>query len=356
MIVMRREDFTPSGRYAGGRLAPPGGVPGLTPDPSPAALRRRAQERIQDRGYLRAQRTPEENRALATARAFNGAVRQLADLAPGLDRSLLQRTASQAESRDFGFPAGTLELTGIPDADPDRGERPGTGEAEDAFDIAQRSGGPRSRLDLLRRFLDRIDRTERGRRKREQSAREIQQREVQTEIVFEVERSFARTGKSKVEIELKDIRFADIPASAIREFTRLWRRGDLKVPGKPDATVQLNLRKVSDEEAAAIAEKTGLDVKGFVHSIDTHALGHAFRRHGPGNEHRPNQMPISEDSIAMMLEIISDPDNITSVRSQRSGTKSITHEKRINGHVIFVEQARTTKRTLSLVTHYIRKR
>ena len=360
MIVVRREDVLPGGRYAGGRFAPPvpEGEPRPRPAPSPRELRERAYQRIQDQGYLRAQRQadPQAAAALATADAVNLIVERMSQLRPRPHPPGLLDTKAPAALFDSGAAADELEpaaapATGLGDIETRHPSEPG-----DAIDIAQKPGGSPSRLDLLRRFLDRIDRTDRGRERRERTAAEFHRREVQAEIALDVERKFARTNKSKVEIELNDMVLADNPASVIREFTRLWRRGALKNPVKPDATVQLNLRKVTDEEAAVIAERTGLDVKGFVHTIDTHALGHAFKRHGPGNEKQHDHVPIDEDSIAMMLEIVFDPANIESVRNKRDGTVSITYRKQVNGHLIFVEQARTNKGELSFVTHYIRKR
>lgn len=357
MIVVRRSDVEPGGRYPGGRLAPVIPMAVAAQEPSPREVREQTYQSIQDEGYLRGQRArnPQRNTARATAEVVGKVVRSFPRSASSLDQTSPFDLRSDSWSPLQGDRNEPQETAIAPEALSNFFEREAEVEQNEEFDLAQNSGGSGGRFDLFRRFLNRLDRSERGRERSDRSAREIQQRDLQTEIVYDVARKFAQTKKPKIEIELRDIVTADSPASAIREFTRLWRRGDLKNPAKPDSVVQLNLRQVTNEEAAEIAKRTGLDVTGFQYAIDTQGLSHAFRRHGIGNEAQSDQIPISEDSVSMLLDIVSDPANIVEVRDRSPQAPKITYRKRVNGHFLFVEQVRRKDGKLSLLTHYIRK-
>lgn len=98
-----------------------------------------------------------------------------------------------------------------------------------------------------------------------------------------------------------------------------------------------------------------VDVAGLRHAIDTSQITHAFNGHGPGNETDPDNEPISPEAIAAYLEVVKNYDRISGVRAV-GGTTRIKFEKRVDGLVVVVEQARTTEKTLAFLTMWIERK
>ncbi len=136
MIVVRREDVAPGGRYAGGRFAPPvpDDEPRPRPAPSPRELRERAYQRIQDEGYLRAQRQadPQAAAALAAADAMDGFVAQLTPILAGFtpQQDVAEPDADESATRSplalgdagLGPDVARLHRDRLGGAQPDEGE------------------------------------------------------------------------------------------------------------------------------------------------------------------------------------------------------------------------------------------
>ena len=124
--------------------------------------------------------------------------------------------------------------------------------------------------------------------------------------------------------------------------------------------IQLNLENIEDAWAARVKKDTSrlgnaVDVTGLRHAIDTSQITHAFNGHGPGNETDPDNEPISPEAIAAYLEVVKNYDRISGVRVV-GGTTRIKFEKRVDGLVVVVEQARTTEKTLAFLTMWIEKK
>ena len=75
---------------------------------------------------------------------------------------------------------------------------------------------------------------------------------------------------------------------------------------------------VTDEAARVIQEKTGLDVRGYIHTILDSNVSHVNRRHGPGKETRQDQKPFLRSDFERLPEVLSSPENIFS--GEEAGT------------------------------------
>lgn len=111
--------------------------------------------------------------------------------------------------------------------------------------------------------------------------------------------------------------------------------------------------EVTPKASKDILSITGINVDGFVHSIDESAINHSYNRHGDRNEQRQDQEPITEKDFRLLPEVVSEYDSIEPGRKGKNA--HILYKKRINGDIFFVEEVRTGRRKLSAVTIYKKK-
>jgi hypothetical protein len=104
------------------------------------------------------------------------------------------------------------------------------------------------------------------------------------------------------------------------------------------------------EEIRAL--KAGIDVTGYMLIIDDQHLVHCKRQHGNrASEAKRGQLPISDDDICKLPQILGDPDAVEGGTSRRRGPPSALVTKALGNisYTVIVE-ARTQKRDLSFVT------
>lgn len=401
MIVVQRRDVEPGGRFAGGRFAPLVSLAVTEQEPSPHEMRERIHQRIQDEGYLRSRRSlnPQVVGARATADVFDALTGELqpvlAGSTPGggdetgsspsggiimsperialtgLGDALNQDGLSLAESLISGRPdvAVPIEVAGLPlwlvrllrqvvrkppaKPGPSKPSAPRPpGHEKPAPVVPPKPGSPLSRIpDLgVENSAPEMDSNQDEKTSNVQGSTPD---DIQRTIRERVAEKFRQTTNGKVEIDLRELELYAPPKRVIREFTSLWLNGNLVDGDRPSATVQVDLTRVSPELAQEIQRKTGLDVSGFTHAIDTQGLSHAFGGHDEFNENRQGQVPINEESISSFLEIVSDPRNIHDSGVSKRGFPVIVFRKRVNGHYWFIESIQTGKKRLALFSHYI---
>jgi hypothetical protein len=108
---------------------------------------------------------------------------------------------------------------------------------------------------------------------------------------------------------------------------------------------------VSDTEAAEIKRKTGLDVKGYKHTVDSFGIRHAFTNHGDAKaEALRGQDAVTAADIAKIPEIVATPDNVENGGKSANGNDLIRYSKRLNGNVYYVEEVRDGRMELVAIT------
>ena len=125
---------------------------------------------------------------------------------------------------------------------------------------------------------------------------------------------------------------------------------------KNSGQVWADYAKVSQEEAKRISEATGLNIDDrYVHTIIGSAVTHTLNRHGEGNEKLEAQLPITDTDFERIPDIIRNPDEIRRGNEKVTGgiNDTIVYKKRINGHILVVEEVRTGRRKLAF--HTMRK-
>ena len=117
------------------------------------------------------------------------------------------------------------------------------------------------------------------------------------------------------------------------------------------------LRKISDTEADFLLKKTGLDLKGYSHSIDNHSILHILKKHGSEKELQRGQIPVTIKDIQNFPTIVSDYDDVKYAGKSKIGRDTIRFEKNIGDNLVLVfEEMRIGKKLLALSTMYIQKR
>jgi hypothetical protein len=113
-------------------------------------------------------------------------------------------------------------------------------------------------------------------------------------------------------------------------------------------------QKVSEEEAGRLKDATGLDLEGYRHIVDEDGVLHALKEHGVDSEKRPSsEPPITMDDIAKVQEIVNDGiPELSSNPTKGRGLPVVVYRKRINGHIVYVEEVRTGGRKLAFHTMY----
>jgi len=108
--------------------------------------------------------------------------------------------------------------------------------------------------------------------------------------------------------------------------------------------------EVSDDEARRIQDATGIDARGAVHIINEQEIRHAMNEHGGRGEERKGQLPITRTDIENIREYVRTADKVRLEGKTKVGQDLIRYQKRINGHIVVVEEFRKGKRVLAFKT------
>lgn len=125
---------------------------------------------------------------------------------------------------------------------------------------------------------------------------------------------------------------------------------------KNSGNVWADYATVSPEQARRISLATGLDINdNYVHTIIGSAVTHTLNRHGEGNEQRNDQLPVTDADFELLPDIINHADEISLGSNKTTGNlnDTIVYQKRINGHVLIVEEVRKGRKKLAF--HTMRK-
>ena len=104
------------------------------------------------------------------------------------------------------------------------------------------------------------------------------------------------------------------------------------------------------EDFKALAKANGTDIDAVTdHALDLSGYRHAFNRHGVGNENSKTQLPITEEDVMRVPEIVETYDDVSFGTKTNRGLPAIVYTKRYpDGTIITVEEVRNKKRQLAL--------
>jgi len=114
----------------------------------------------------------------------------------------------------------------------------------------------------------------------------------------------------------------------------------------------IRYRTVDPEEAARLKDATGIEgLEGYTHIVDSFGARHTFKKHGSERTEIPRgQAPVTTEDFARIPDVVSAPDRIAHAGETRRGAPLIRYEKRVNGDVLVVEEVRTGRRELALLS------
>lgn len=108
---------------------------------------------------------------------------------------------------------------------------------------------------------------------------------------------------------------------------------------------------VNPRVAARVKELTGVDVSGFMHSIDEAAIRHIIKKHGdPSGEGGRNQVAVTEDDIAKLPLVTGDPDSIEYGEPTNDGKQTVIFKKKLGDVVLYVQELREGRNKLAAKT------
>ena len=171
--------------------------------------------------------------------------------------------------------------------------------------------------------------------------------------INEKRRAEGKKERSKISITPEQLRSGASARDAIEGLADAVLSGEFGDQGR--RVIELDLGEVDEDFAELVEDKTGLDVRGLRHAIDTEQISHALARHGPGQELDPEQSPIGPEIVSVYLDIINSPDDIVASKSGKGSGQTLRFEKSVNGHIVIIEQVRTGKGQLNFFSMWLRK-
>jgi len=99
-------------------------------------------------------------------------------------------------------------------------------------------------------------------------------------------------------------------------------------------------------------EKLGVDITGYRHVIDTSAVKHIRNRHGAeAAERARGQIPLTDEDIAHIPDLLSSPDKVVFGTKNRLGHDQIAFVKTLpDGSTLYLEEVRTGRRELAAMS------
>jgi len=105
--------------------------------------------------------------------------------------------------------------------------------------------------------------------------------------------------------------------------------------------------KPSDAEVRRILTETGMDVSGAHRFISDQRILHTLDGHGVDRETRKGQLPVTKEDFTKLPEYVRTADKISIEGRTKQGLYVIRYQKRVNGHIVVLEEHRQGKNILA---------
>ena len=103
----------------------------------------------------------------------------------------------------------------------------------------------------------------------------------------------------------------------------------------------IDLETVSEGLAMQIKNETGIDVTGFLISIDNYAIVHTMKKHGSERTEKPRgQIPVTKDDFLEILLYINEPNNIKYDTSYFHGKRVFFFDKMVQQKYVVILEIR----------------
>lgn len=118
------------------------------------------------------------------------------------------------------------------------------------------------------------------------------------------------------------------------------------------------IAKCSRSKVIVIEQRTGIDIRGYNHVIDSNGVRHVFIKHfDPVKEKARGLINVTLNDFDKIPEVLNNFDDVKNGGKSKTGHDVLIYVKRINGHIIYIEEIRSVKvREAVLHTMYIKPR
>lgn len=121
-----------------------------------------------------------------------------------------------------------------------------------------------------------------------------------------------------------------------------------KAEGNENATAEIGLASPSLVRQAMDA---GIDIAGYRHTIDAYAVRHSLDTHGGEKEAKRGQIPLTEQDILSVPDVVKAPDVLGFGAKNSRGQDLIVSVRRMpDGTMLVIEEVRTGLKTLALTS------
>ena len=125
-----------------------------------------------------------------------------------------------------------------------------------------------------------------------------------------------------------------------------------KAKNNPNERASVDVGDVSSK-LTKDAKEQGYNISGYKHNVDVCGVRHAFNKHGKPTEYKRGQIPLDDDDIKTIPEILYNYDEVIFGEKTRQGVDLIKYKKQMPDNTTFyVEEIRTGKKTLTTKTMY----
>jgi len=125
-----------------------------------------------------------------------------------------------------------------------------------------------------------------------------------------------------------------------------------KAKNNPNERESVNIGEVS-QKLTDEAKKNGYDLTGYKHNVDVSGVRHAFNKHGKSSEYKRGQIPLDDNDIKKIPDVLYDYDEVIFGEKTRKGVDLIKYRKEMPDNTTFyVEEIRTGKKTLTTKSMY----
>jgi len=112
----------------------------------------------------------------------------------------------------------------------------------------------------------------------------------------------------------------------------------------------------SDQLVEELKNKGVQITSEYVHVVDNNAIRHTLNHHGGSDESERGQIPLTEEAILLIPDIVLSYDSLITSKNRR-GQDVILYTKNYEGGItIYVEEVRTGRKELAMDTMYIQKK
>ena len=123
-----------------------------------------------------------------------------------------------------------------------------------------------------------------------------------------------------------------------------------------DILLKQVIAKCSKNKAKLIEERTGIDLRGYTHVIDSYAVRHVMAKHSdPVTELKRGLVNVTLNDFNKIPEVLNSFDDVRNGGKSKAGNDVLIYAKRVNGHIIYIEEVRGKKlKEAILYTMYIK--